>query len=157
MRTNRRFAFAPTLVAALAAALAIPSVLDAASFEKTIPPPRTARANLGWASAGCTVRSVGLRNYPNEEDIRKARREDPSDNSWIWWDFHVENRGDTKCKISIAVEIYDKSGKVVKSSDKTDTVDGHKMDDNIRLSTRMKTLDIVDSPKARIRAEIVPK
>jgi hypothetical protein len=153
VRTNRRLA----LVAAAAAALAIPAILGAASFEKTIPPPRTGRANLGWASGGCTVRSVGLRNYPNEEDIRKARREEPNDNSWIWWDFHVENRGDAKCKIAIAVEIYDKSGKVVKSSDKTDTVDGHKMDDNIRLSTRMKTLDIVDAPKARIRAEIGPK
>ena len=145
------------IAAAAAAALAIPAALLAASFEKTIPPPRAARANLEWTSGGCTVRSVSLRNYPNEDDIRKARREDPNDNSWVWWDFHVENRGDTKCKISLAVEIYDKSGHVVKSSDKTDTVDGHKMDDNIRLSTRMKTLDIADSPKARIRAEIGPK
>jgi len=157
MKRNRRLAPAPTVVAALAAALVFPSVLAAASFEKTIPPPKTGRANLGWASGGCTILSVSLRNYPNEEDIRKARKEDPNDNSWVWWDFHVENRGDTKCKISIAVEIYDKSGKVVKSSDRTDTVDGHKMDDNIRLSTRMKTLDIVDSPKAHIKAEIGPK
>jgi hypothetical protein len=157
MRTNQRPALAPTLLAALACALAVPSVLDAASFEKTIPPPKTARANLGWASGGCSVLSVTLRNYPNEEDIEKARTKDPNDNSWVWWDFHVENRGDTKCKISIAVEIFDKSGKVVKSSDKTDTVDGHKMDDNIRLSTRMRTLDIVDSPKAHIKAEIGPR
>ena len=55
------------------------------------------------------------------------------------------------------MDVYDKSGKVVKSSDKTDTVDDHKMDDNIRISTRMRTLDIADSPQARIRAEIGPK
>ncbi len=157
MRTSRRLAFAPTLVATLAAALAAPSVVDAASFEKTIPPPKTAPAKLGWASGGCSVLSVSLRNYPNGEDIEKARTKDPNDSSWVWWDFQVENRGDTKCKISLAVEIFDKSGKVVKSSDKTDTVDGHKDDDNIRLSTRMKTLDIVDSPKAHIRAEIAPR
>ena len=94
---------------------------------------------------------------PERRRHREGADEDPNDNSWVWWDFHVENRGDAKCKISIAVEIFDKSGKVVKSSDKTDTVDGHKMDDNIRLSTRMRTLDIVDSPKAHIRAEIGPR
>jgi len=147
-----------TLAAVMtAAALVIPTALLAANFEKTIPPPRTGRANLEWTSGGCTVRSVQLRNYPSEEDIEKARREDPKDNSWVWWDFHVENRGDVKCRISIAVEIYDKSGKVVKSSDRTDTVDAHKMDDNIKLSTRMKTLDIADSPRAHIRADIGPK
>ena len=153
MRLNLRLALA---AAVAAAALALPSTTLAASFDKTIPPPRTGRANLNWASGGCSVLSVSLRNYPNEEDVEKARK-DPGDNSWVWWDFHVENRGDTKCKISIAVEIFDKAGKVVKSSDKTDTVDAHKMDDNIRLSTRMKTLDIVESPKAHIKAEIGPK
>ena len=153
MRRNLRLALA---AAVAAAALALSSTALGASFDKTIPPPRTGRANLNWASGGCSVLSVSLRNYPNEEDVEKARK-DPGDNSWVWWDFHVENRGDTKCKISISVEIFDKSGKVVKSSDKTDTVDAHKMDDNIRLSTRMKTLDIVESPKAHIKADIGPR
>lgn len=59
----------------------------AAEFEKTIPIPREGRANLGWSSEGCSVRS----------------------------------------------------------------------DDNIRISTRMRTLDIVDSPNARVRAKIGPR
>jgi hypothetical protein len=142
-------------LAAAALCLAVPAL--AASFEKTIPIPRSGRANLGWSSGGCSVISVSLRNYPSPEDIRKARQEDPKDNSWLWWDFHVENRGSEKCRVSITVDVYDRSGNVVKSSDKTDTVDGHKMDDNIRISTRMRTLDIADSPRARLRAEIGPK
>ena len=129
----------------------------AAGFEKTIPVPRTARTNLNWNSGGCAILGVSLQNYPNEEDIEKARNRDPKDNSWVWWNFSVENRGDTKCKISLAVEIYDKSGNVLKSSDRSDTIDPHKFDDNIRLSTRMRTLDIVDAPKAKIKADIAPK
>ena len=143
-----------TFAAALALGLGLPLAASAADFERTIPVPRNGRATLGFTSNGCSVRSVELRNYPSHEDIQKARSKDPDDKSWVWWDFHVENRSNDKCKISLAVDVYDKSGNVVKSSDKTDTVDDHKMDDNIRLSTRMRTIDIADAPKAHIRAEI---
>jgi hypothetical protein len=143
------------LAALLLAGFGAAAAVCAASFEKTIPIPRGGRAALGWTSGGCSVRGVSLRNYPNSDDVRKART-DPDDKSWLWWDFHVENRGSGKCRISLVVDVYDRSGRVVKSSDKTDTVDDHKMDDNIRLSTRMRTLDIVESPRARIRAEIGP-
>jgi hypothetical protein len=151
---RRRIAAISTLGAA---ALALASLALAASFERSIPVPRTGRATLGWTSGGCSVRSVSLRNYPSEEDIHKARTSDPDDHSWVWWDFHVENRGNQKCRISLVVDIYDKSGKVVKSGDKSDTVDDHKLDDNIRVSTRMRTRDIADAPRAHIRAEIGPK
>lgn len=143
--------------AMLVAASLIPRPASAASFERTIPVPRNGRATLGWTSGQCSVRSVSLRNYPSDEDIQKARSKDPDDHSWVWWDFHVENRGSTKCRISIVVDIYDKSGRVVKSGDKSDTVDDHKLDDNIRLSTRMRTLEIADAPRAHIRADIEPR
>jgi hypothetical protein len=136
--------------------LGVPALLAAASFEKSIPIPRSGEAKLGWTAGGCTVRSVSVQNYPNEEDIEKARK-DPSDKSWVWWNFHVENRGDAKCKIHLWVNVYDKAGHVVKSSDRSDTVDANKLDDNIRLSTRMRTIDIADSPKAAVRGEIGPK
>lgn len=126
-------------------------------FEKVISIPHGGDAKIGFARGGCAVRSVTLRNFPSREDIDTARREKPDDHSWVWWDFHVENRGSVKCKIGLWVDIYDKAGRVVKSSDRTDTVDAGKLDDNIRLSTRMRTLDIADSPKAVIRAEIGPK
>jgi hypothetical protein len=134
-----------------------PTLSAASSLEKTIPVPRKGEARLGWSGNGCAVKSVSLQNYPSREDIDKARRSDPSDNSWVWWNFHVENRGQTKCKIQLWVDIYGKNGQVVKSGDRSDTVDAGKSDDNIRVSTRMRTLDIADAPKAHIRAEIGPK
>jgi len=127
------------------------------SFEKTIPVPRTGVAKLGWTSDRCSVVSVELRNYPDAEDVEKARQKDPNDHSWVWWQFNVENRGDSKCRIRLWVEVLDKSGNVLKQGDRSDTVDAHKNEDEIRLSTRMKTIDIADAPKARLRAEIGPK
>jgi hypothetical protein len=137
--------------------LGAPALATAAAFEKTIPVPRSGEAKLGWTAAGCTVRSVSVQNYPSREDIEKARKQDPGDKSWVWWNFRVENRGGAKCKIQLWVDVYDKSGHVAKSSDRSDTVDAHKLDDHIRLSTRMSTIDIADAPKARVRAEIGPK
>jgi hypothetical protein len=137
--------------------LAAPALAGAGGFEKTIPIPRTGQTRLGWSAGGCSVRAVSLQNYPDAEDIEKARRKDPDDKSWVWWNFHVENRGTQKCKIQLWVEIYDKSGHAVKTGDRSDTVDAGKFDDNIRVSTRMRTIDIADSPKAHIRAEIGPK
>jgi hypothetical protein len=134
--------------------LGAPAILAAEKFEKSIPVPRSGETRLGWTSAGCTVRSVSLQNYPNSDDIEEARTRKPDDKSWVWWNFHVENRGDSKCRIQLWVDVYGKAGRVAKSSDRSDTVDPGKYDDNIRLSTRMRTLDIADSPKANIRAEI---
>ena len=140
-----------------AAAFAAAAVASSESFEKTIPVPRTGVARLNWTADRCAVETVELRNYPDEEDIEKARREDPNDHSWVWWEFNVENRSDSKCKIRLWVEVLDKNGKVLKSSDRSDTVDAHKLDDDIRVSTRMRTVDIADAPKARVRAEIGAK
>ena len=135
------------------------SVLAASGgkFEKSIPVPRSGETRLGWTSERCSVRSVSLQNYPSHEDIEKARRFDPDDKSWVWWNFQVENRGDRKCRIWLSVDVFDRAGRVVKSSDRSDTVDAGKLDDNIRVSTRMRTIDIADSPKAHLRAEIGPK
>ena len=143
------------LVMSLAAIAA--TAAEAGKFQKSIPIPRGGDAKIGFAREGCAVLSVTVRNYPNREDIDKARHEKPDDHSWVWWDFHVENTGSVKCKIHLRVDIVGKAGSVVKSSDKSDTVDAGKRDDNIRLSTRMRTLDIVDAPKAEIRAEIGPR
>lgn len=127
------------------------------TFEKTMPLPRTGHTPLHWAVNGCSIVAVSLQNHPSAEDVDKARHKDPDDKSWLWWNFAVENRGGEKCRIQLWVDIYDRAGKVVKSGDRSDTVDAHKLDDNIRLSTRMRTLDIADSPKAHIKAVIGPK
>ena len=126
-------------------------------FEKSMPVPHGGDVKIGWSRGGCGIPSLTVRNFPSREDIDTARREKPDDKSWVWWDFHVENRGSIKCKISLWVDIFDKGGRAVKSSDRTDTVDAGRLDDNIRVSTRMRTLDIADSPRVTIRAQIGPK
>ena len=146
---------AALLVLFLAAIAA--TAAEAGKFQKSISIPRGGDAKIGFAREGCAVMSVTVRNYPSREDIDKARQEKPDDNSWVWWDFHVENTGSVKCKIHLWVDIFDKKGTVVKSSDKSDTVDAGKRDDNIRLSTRMRTLAIAEATKAEIRAEIAPR
>jgi hypothetical protein len=140
---------------ALLAATALPAAEG--SFEKTIPVPRRGDATLGWTHHGCSVMSLTLRNYPDDEDVAEARAKDPGDKSWLWWEFNVANKSDRKCRISLSVEVLDKKGSVVKSSDRSDSVSAGELDDDIRVSTLMKTLDIVDAPKVRLRALIVPR
>src|SRR6185369_3964306 len=135
------------------AALAAPE----GRFEKSMPVPQGGDVKIGWSRDGCGVPSLTVRNFPSREDIDTARREKPDDKSWVWWDFHVENRGSRKCKIQLWVDVYDKNGRAVKSSDRSDTVDAGKLDDNIRISTRMRTLDLADSSKVTLRAQIEPK
>ncbi len=146
---------------ALLAALLLAAPAEAAPgdgrFEKTIPFPRDRPANLDWTYLKCTIRSVQVNNYPNADDIEKARTKDPGDHSWLWWQFEVDNRGTRDCKLHLWVEVLDKSGKVVKDGDRSASVEAGKVDESFRVSTRMRTLDAADSPKVRLRAEIIPK
>ena len=143
-------------LALCAAALLICSfaLAEEGVFEKTIPFPRRHQEDLGITYAKCTIRSLEARNYPEEEDIEKARANDPKDNSWIWWEFDVANRGPEKFKIKLVVEVLDKSGQVVKSSDRGVTIDGFG-DETYKLMMHMRTLDAADSPKVRVRASFV--
>jgi hypothetical protein len=127
------------------------------AFEKTVPVPRSGNLPLGWTHQGCSVKSLTLRNYPDRGDIEDARRKDPGDKSWLWWEFNVANRSSRECRISLSVEVFDRRGNVVKSSDRKGSVSPGETDDDIRVSTLMKTLDVADSPKVRLRATIAPK
>ena len=127
------------------------------SFEKTFPVPRRGDFPLGWTHQGCSVRSVKLRNYPDRDDIEDARRKDPGDKSWLWWEFNVANRSSRECRIWLSIAVFDRRGNVVKSSDRSGSVSPGETDDHIRVSTLMKTLDIADSPRVRLRARIAPK
>lgn len=145
--------------ALMAAVLLIAPALPAEDgrFEKTIPFPRGTEAKLDWTYDKVTIRSVEVRNYPDREDIEKARDKDHDDHSWLWWEFHADNRGSREAKVKLWVEILDAKGNVVKASDRSGSVDAGKIDDSIRVSTRLRTLDIADAPKVRIKAEILPK
>jgi hypothetical protein len=143
-----------TIAAALLAAA--PLVAEDGQFEKTIPFPRDRPAELDWTSRKCVIRSVTVRNYPDGEDIEKARASDPKDSSWLWWVFDVDNRGPEKLKIKLFVEVLDETGKIIKSGDRSVTIDGFESDEYL-VSTRMRTIDAADAPRVRIRAQIVPK
>jgi hypothetical protein len=123
-------------------------------LEKTIDFPRRGPGRVDLAYKKCTIQTLEARNYPDEEDVEKARANNPKDHSWIWWQFDVDNRGPEKFKIKLYVEVLDKSGKVVTSSDRSVTIDGFE-DESYRISGRMRTLDAADSPKVRVRAQFV--
>src|SRR5450755_4612346 len=106
-------------VAWIAFLVATSALLAAEGLEKSIPIPRDGETKVGWSKGGCSVKSVSLQNYPDRDDIDKARKEKPDDKSWVWWNFHVENRGDSKCKIHLWVDVYGKDGRVAKSSDRS--------------------------------------
>ncbi|HTY40863.1 MAG TPA: hypothetical protein VMH79_03210 [Thermoanaerobaculia bacterium] len=146
----RDLAPAMLLVAAVAAA-------QDGKFDKTIPFPRTREATLNWTFEKVTIRSVEVRNYPNDDDIEKARTKDPKDHSWLWWEFRVDNRGPKDYKVRFWVDVLGKDGKVLKSDDRSATIDAGKIDDSIRVSGRLLTLEAADAPKVRVRAEIIPK
>src|SRR5262249_50718417 len=57
--------------ALLAAAPSVPA--EEGVFEKTIPFPRRHEGEVGITYAKCTIRSLEARNYPDEEDVAKAR------------------------------------------------------------------------------------
>lgn len=124
-------------------------------FEKTIPFPRNTNAKLDWTYEKCTIRSVQVRNYPDEEDIEKARN-DPDDKSWLWWEFSIDNRGPANIKLKLWVEVLDKDGKVLKADDRSASVDPFETDE-VRVSGRLRTLDAAEAPKVRLRADIIPK
>lgn len=149
---------APMLAAAaLVVAVAAVARAEDGRFDKTIPFPRSGEAKLDWKYDTVTIRSVEVRNYPNDEDIEKARSKDPKDHSWLWWEFRVDNRGPKEYKLRLWVDVLDKDGKVLKSDDRSASADAGKIDDSIRVSGRILTLQAADAPKVRLRAEIVPK
>ena len=146
-----------TIAATLLLAAALPLAAADRSFERTIPIPRDRDADLDWTHEGCSVESLTLRNHPDEDEIEEARENDPKDKSWLWWEFNVSNRSDQKCRMRFLVEILDAKGAVIKSSNKSDTVKPGELDDDIRVSTLMKTLDVAEAAKVRIRAEVGSK
>ena len=121
-------------------------------LEKTIDFPRNREGEVGLVYKKCTIETLQARNYPDDEDIQKARANDPKDTSWLWWQVNLDNRGPEKFKIKLVVEVLDKNGQIVKSSDRNVTIDGFE-DESYRLSMRMRTLDAADSPKVRVRAQ----
>jgi hypothetical protein len=79
-------------------------------FEKTIAFPRGTDAKLDFTYEKVTIREVQCRNYPDAEDVEKARTKDHDDHSWLWWEFHADNHGNREATIHFWVEILDAKG-----------------------------------------------
>ncbi|MEX0878549.1 MAG: hypothetical protein WEB59_01300 [Thermoanaerobaculia bacterium] len=125
-------------------------------FDKTIPFPRGGEVSLDWSYQKCVIKSVKVVDYPADFEVDKARREDPNDKSNIGWEFFIDNRSSAKYEVHLSVEVLDKSGQVIKAGDRTPSVSAHEAE-NVKVSTRMRTVEAADAPKVRLRAEIVPK
>ncbi len=147
---------------------AIPAALPAARrppcsrrdgrFEKTIAFPRGTDAKLDFTYEKVTIREVQCRNYPDAEDIEKARDQGPRRPLLAL--VGVPRRQPREPRVPRSTSgsrSWTRRATVIKASDRSGTIDAGKIDDSFRVSTRLRTIDIADSPKVRIKAEIVPK
>jgi len=148
--TPRLFAAA----ALLAAAAAAPA--ESNKFDKTIAFPRGGEVKLDWTYDKLVIQRVRVLDYPADYEIDKARREKPNDKSGIDWQFLIDNRSSQKFEVHLSVEVLDKSGQVIASNDRSPNVSAHSADD-VKITTRMRTVEAADAPRVRLRAEVVPK
>ena len=147
-----------TILAAAAPGRGASLLAEDGSFEKTIPFPRTAARQLDWTTRSARSAALRLRNYPDDEDIEKARAKDPNDTSWLWWQFNVDNRGPEKFKIKlVGSRSSTRTGRSSRRATAATRSTARQSTSPSALSTRMKTLDIADAPKVRLRAADRPE
>jgi hypothetical protein len=147
----------PRLFAAAALlAAAAPALAQSNKFDKTIAFPRGGEVRLDWTYDKLVIQRVRVLDYPADYQIDKARREKPNDKSGIDWQFLIDNRSSQKFEVHLSVEVLDKSGQVIASNDRSPNVSAHSADD-VKITTRMRTIEAADAPRVRLRAEVVPK
>ena len=145
-------------IAVTLAAAALAAVAAAETVEKTIPlPKREQSVKLDFRAAGARIESVRIQNYPDRDQVDRARREKPNDKSFVFWNFSVSNPSSSKVRMKIGVEVVGKDGEIVAHNDKSDTVDAGKDDDNIRVMMHPRILDLVDAKSAHLKLTIEPK
>jgi hypothetical protein len=137
--------------------LALPAV--AAETDRTIPmPKRDQTVKINFGSGKAKIVSLEIQHYPDSDDVEKAKTKDLNDTHLTFWNFSVENRDlDHKAKMRISIEVVGKDGEIVGKGDKGDTVSAGKLDDNIRVWVKMKTLDIVSARSAKLHLSVEEK
>jgi hypothetical protein len=143
-------------IAAVLAAVASLALAEEGRFDKTIAFPRGGEVKLDWSYQKCTIENLRVLDYPSAFDIEKARRENPNDHTTIHWEFRIDNRSSNKYDVKLSVEILDSGGQVVKAGERSPTVSAHSAE-TAKISTRVRTVEAADSPRVRIRADIVPR
>jgi hypothetical protein len=132
------------------------AMAESNKFDKTIAFPRGGEVKLDWTYDKLLIQRVRVLDYPADYQVDKARREKPNDKSGIDWEFLIDNRSSQKFEVHLSVEVLDKSGQVIASNDRSPNVAAHSAD-NVKVTTRMRTIEAADAPKVRLRAEIVAK
>jgi hypothetical protein len=142
-----------------AAILSAAAALGAAETEKTIPmPKRDQVVHINFGEGKAKITTLEIQHYPDSDDVEKAKTKDLNDTHLTFWHFSVENRDlEHKAKMRIAVEVVGKDGSVVGKGDKSDTVAPGKLDDDIRVWVKMRTLDIVGAKSATLHLSVEPK
>jgi hypothetical protein len=153
--SGARLAMRALSAAAILAGAAV-GLAESNKFDRTIPFPRGGEVKLDWTYQKLVIQRVRVLDYPADYEVDKARREKPNDKSGIDWEFLIDNRSSQKFEVHLSVEVLDKSGQVIASNDRSPNVSAHSAD-NVKVSTRMRTVEAADAPKVRLRAEIVPK
>ncbi len=143
---------------ALLAVLSLSASLRAAETDRTIPmPKRDQTVKINFGSDKAKIVSLEIQHYPDADDVEKARTKELNDKHLTFWSFSVENRDEhRKAKIRVAVEVIGEDGSIVGKGDKSDSVDAGKLDDNIRVWVRMRTLDIVSAKSAKLHLSVEP-
>jgi len=137
--------------------LALPAA--AAETDRTIPmPKRDQTVKINFGSGKAKIVSLEIQHYPDSDDVEKAKTKDLKDTHLTFWNFSVENRDlDHKAKMRVSIEVVGKDGEIVGKGDKADTVSPGKLDDNIRVWVKMKTLDIVSAKSAKLHLSVEEK
>ena len=140
------------------AVAALAALAAAAETDRTIPmPKRDQVVKINFSSGKAKIVSLEIQHYPDTDAIEKAKTKDLNDKHLTFWNFSVENRDlDHKAKIRAAIEVLGKDGEVVGKGDKSDSVSPGKLDDNIRVWVRMRTLDIISARSAKLHLSIEP-
>ena len=127
-------------------------------IEKTIPvPKRDQDVKIGVSGEGAKVVSVTIQNFPDSAQVEKAKSSDPNDKSFVFWNFEVANTSDHPVKIKVDLTLIGKDGEAVGRTDKSDTVEAGKTDDNIRLMMHPKILDLVNGKEVKLKISFETK
>lgn len=128
-----------------------------APIERTIPVPgRDKDVTVAINGRGVKIESVRIQNYPDREQVAKARREDPEDTIFVFWNFQISNPSDHDVKLKIDVTLIGKDGESAGRSSKSDTVKAGNVDDNIRVMMHPRIIDLADGKNAEIKVTIEP-
>ncbi|MEJ2367161.1 MAG: hypothetical protein P8Z49_02125 [Acidobacteriota bacterium] len=149
----------PVVAAALLiGASAVPRSPAALKVNFSVPFPRDGYAKLNLRKGAIRFEEIIVRNPPDEDDIRDARRDDPGDHCHPKLSVGLSNTGRVPYKFHMVLQLEDARGKVLMRCDRNDDIDAGDVNDHTHFCwlDSMRTLDYPRIAKIRIIAEFKP-